>query len=94
MQGIKLFNDIPPVKNGVVSASKTPVLIQGRLPVSIETVQTTSMSCFLESDVNKNCDIPEYNVTGSVTSALKSSRIREHNLRDTRHRVYLFKGQP
>jgi hypothetical protein len=78
---VKLFNDIPPVTNGVISASKTPVVDEGRL-VDIQTFKVTDMSIFFDSDVKRNSDIPDYTVADSVKSVLQDSGKSEEALRD------------
>jgi hypothetical protein len=85
---VKLYNDIPlpPVKDGVISASKSPVRKEGRL-IDIKTFRSDDLSSFFESGVNGDGDIPEYEVTGLVTSALKDSVNSGQNLRNA---VYTY----
>jgi hypothetical protein len=79
MKKVKLINDIPPVQNGVISASKTPVINKGRL-VDIPTDNSDDMSLFFEGNEKEKNDIPEYPVSQSVTSILKSTQQQEKAL--------------
>lgn len=57
MKRVKLINDVPPVQNGVVSASsKTPVIDLGRI-VDIHTAMSDDMGLFFDN-VKENKDIP------------------------------------
>jgi hypothetical protein len=74
--------DIPPVQNGVISASKTPTDDAGRLfDVNVEIVDDISL--FFDSDsLGALTDIPEYEVPPIVQSALTCTSANEERLRN------------
>ncbi|KAG7366435.1 hypothetical protein IV203_029105 [Nitzschia inconspicua] len=86
MKRVKLFNEIPPVQNGVISASKTPVIDEGRI-VDIPTEKVLDVGYFFDDDVK---DIPEYDVSQSVQNALKSTCQKEKALRNAVYTDLMF----
>ncbi|KAG7352352.1 hypothetical protein IV203_008400 [Nitzschia inconspicua] len=83
---VKLFNEIPPIQNGVISASKTPVIDEGRI-VDIPTEKVLDVGYFFDDDVK---DIPEYDVSQSVQNALKSTWQKEKALRNAVYTDLMF----
>ena len=66
---IKLAKEIPPIKDGVVSASKSPEIETGRF-ADVFTVNS-HIEVFFDEDQK---EIPEYAVSNSVIKALKNKQ--------------------
>ena len=84
--------DLPPVQNGVISASKTPTIDENRL-VNVEirkmrTIEETVTREFFDDGddgqplLTKDEDIPEYKIADSVIRLLESKAASEEELRD------------
>lgn len=74
----RLINDIPPVQNGVVSASNTPTISEGRL-ANILPNEVNDMNVFFDDD---QIQIPEYDIASSLKTTLRSSWTSEESLRN------------
>ena len=91
MKKIKPLNYLPPVQNGVVAASRTPSIDEGRL-LDIETgvrskINEGSLSIFFnfndqEKELKSMDDIPKYQISDSVKTVLGSHDADEVELRN------------
>jgi hypothetical protein len=74
---VKLAKEIPPIKDGVISASKSPEIETGRF-VDVIAVNS-NIDIFFDEDQK---EIPEYAVSGSVMKALQNKLASEEMLRN------------
>lgn len=72
--------ELPPIRDGVISASKTPVVDEGKL-VNVKTKKKRSTEDFFDEDT-KLGDIPKYEIADSVMMTLKNEKASEEELRN------------
>ena len=86
MKRVKVNNYQPPIENGVISASNTPTIDDGRAvdisPVKYSDITEASLSKFFGQEVTKREDFPEYSISDLVMGELKSHTAIEEELRD------------
>lgn len=57
----QLFKDIPPVQNGVVSASKEPIFEEGRrVDIQMKDVEGDNAGLFFEDPTTDSSNVPTY----------------------------------
>ena len=74
-------DDIPPVQNGVICASKTP-LFDGVPSVDMVIMNARNLGMFFDDDVSDLTEIPNHKIPGYLKSALKGKTTTEETLRD------------
>ncbi|CAB9506109.1 unknown protein [Seminavis robusta] len=78
---LRQCNDIPPVQNGVISASKTPVFDEGR-KVDIVFARARNVRLFFDVDVSDVTEVPDHEMPSYLKKALKGCFTSEETLRN------------
>ena len=87
MKKVKLINNLPPVQNGVHSASRTPTVDEGRI-IDIKTEGTDELVAeslgkfFDDANITDEESFPDYKISDSVKKMLRSTKVSENNLRN------------
>ena len=91
---MKLTVSLPPVQDGIISASKTPVIEDGRLVnvrinVSHKITDDSMLDFFDANDARVITAIPEYQIDSTAMDVLKDSKASEGGAKGCNFRQFL-----